>query len=198
MGVVNSSHWHNFFTVAIHTCPGRCKKCVKASSVMKYQIWSVTLFHSVDVLFWTCMGVLWNKQDRERAEFSLTSALGNTHTLLLLRNNSAISYKSIFKILPFSTFWSTCLVRSFTFFFSFYPNVHCQWLLMLRTIWSLWHSIRQTATKRIRPLPLKAKSRSTESVLQMRQDHWWKSPWLCFDQFIIDLLIISPHNSNYA
>ena len=73
-----------------------------------------------------------------------------------------------------------CLVRSLTFFFSFYPNVHCQWLLMLRTIWSLWHSIRQTATKRIRPLPLKAKSRSKESVLQIRQDHWWKKSLTMF------------------
>ena len=35
---------------------------------------------------------------------------------------------------------------------------------MLRTIWSLWHSIRQTATKRIRPLPLKAKARSTDAA----------------------------------
>ena len=165
----------------MHSCPVWCTKCAKASSVMKYQIWWVTLFHSVDVLFWTCMGVLWNKQDRERAEFSLTSALGNTHNLLLLRKKSAISYKSILDP-PFFLLFGLldCLVRSFTFFFSFYPNVHCQWLLMLRTIWSLWHSIRQTATKRIRPLPLKAKSKSTESVLQIRQDHWWKKSLTMF------------------
>ena len=145
--------------------PWTCTKCAKASSVMKYQIWWVTLFHSVDVLFWTCMFVLWNKQDRERAEFSLTSALGYTHTLLLLKNNSAISYKSI-QDPPFFLLFGPleCFARSFTFFFSFYPNVQCQWLLMLRTIWSLWHSIRQTATKRIRPLPLKAKARSTDAA----------------------------------